>query len=128
MIIEILTLCDNATLDNNGKLNIVGAFDSIFPKQVPIKFSCFLAIRIRFSKIDTDDKKLRVSLINVDGKAISIPVLGTPMKIMGIQSTPVGYFVEKIEPLEINLFGDHQIDVSVNGQLLGSIPFYVIQK
>ena len=129
MIIEILTLCDKATFDDNGKLNIFGTFDSLFLKQVPIKFFCCLAIRIRFSKTDTGDKKLKVSLIDANGKAISTPVSGYPMKTVGIQSAaPVGHFVEKIGPLDLNMFGDHQIDVSVDGQFLGSIPFYVIQE
>lgn len=129
MVIEIFTLCDKAIFDDNGKLYVFGTFDSLFLKQVPVKFSCFLAIRIRFSKTDTGDRKLKVSLIDANGKAISRPVSGNPKKTVGIQSSaPVGHFVEKIGPLDLNMFGDHQIDVSVDGQLLGSTPFYVIQE
>ena len=51
MNIEAFLLCDAAT-GHQGKLNVLGAFDTIYAKQLPVIHpACAIALRIRFTKI-----------------------------------------------------------------------------
>jgi len=60
MNIEAFLLCDAAT-DQNGKLNVLGAFDNIFAKEMPTRHrACSIASRIRFSKIEAGDHTVKI--------------------------------------------------------------------
>ena len=48
MNIQVAVLCDAAT-DDNGKLNLLGAFDTIYTQQLPaIHPQCSIALRVTF--------------------------------------------------------------------------------
>ena len=52
MTIQIAVLCDAAT-DYNGKLNLLGTFDTILTSQLPaIHPQCSIALRIAFNRIE----------------------------------------------------------------------------
>ena len=58
MNVEAFLLCDCAT-DQNGKMNILGAFDTLFFKEMPGVFkACSIAARVRFEKIETGDETI----------------------------------------------------------------------
>ncbi len=49
MKVEIFTLCDAATIDAAGKLNVLGSFDRLNSPAEPIThMHCALAIKLRF--------------------------------------------------------------------------------
>jgi hypothetical protein len=51
MKVEIFTLCDAATTDAAGKLNILGSFDRLNATQTPVMHpQCALAIKLRFER------------------------------------------------------------------------------
>jgi len=59
MNIELFVLCDAAT-DQQGKLNILGAFDSLWAQKVPVSHpQCAVALRIRFSKIEEGEHNIK---------------------------------------------------------------------
>ncbi len=73
MDIEIFTLCDAAT-DYSGRLNILGAFDTIYANSFPATHpQCSVALRIRFSKIEEGPHKVKVNFVDEDGRAIIPP-------------------------------------------------------
>ena len=50
MNIQVAVLCDAAT-DDNGKLNLLGAFDTIYTQQLPaVHPQCSIALRVTFSE------------------------------------------------------------------------------
>ena len=64
---ELLTLCD-ASSDYNGKLCILGTFDTIFAAQTPtVVPSCSIASRLRFEKGEEGDHSLKLNLVYRDG-------------------------------------------------------------
>ena len=74
MDIEAFLLCDAAT-DTHGKLNVLGAFDNIFVKQLPTKHpTCAIAARIRFTKSEQGEHKIKINVVNQDGEKI-VPTL-----------------------------------------------------
>ena len=78
MKVEVLTLCDAATVDAAGKLNILGAFDRLNATAEPITHPhCALAVKLRFERIEEGHKKIRVTFVNADGAPVMPPIDGT---------------------------------------------------
>ena len=74
MNIQVAVLCDAATEDN-GKLNLLGAFDTIFAPQLPaVHPQCAVALRVTFMSGDEGDHKLKLNFVNADGKSIMPPI------------------------------------------------------
>jgi hypothetical protein len=74
MEVEAFILCDCAT-DQQGKLNILGAFDRLYARKIPaVHPACAVAVRLRFSKIEEGDHTIRINFIDADGNPAG-PVL-----------------------------------------------------
>ena len=70
MNIQVAVLCDAAT-DDNMKLNLLGAFDTIYAPQMPaIHPQCAVALRMTFTAGDEGTRQLSLNFINADGKPI----------------------------------------------------------
>ena len=68
MNIQVAVLCDAAT-DDNGKLNLLGAFDTIYAQQLPaVHPQCAVALRVTFAASDEGQRKLTLNFINADGR------------------------------------------------------------
>src|ERR1700712_4109961 len=71
MKVEIFTLCDAATADSGGKLNILGSFDRINANAVPVTHPlCALAIKMRFERLEEGEKRIGISFVDSDGTAV----------------------------------------------------------
>ena len=126
MNIEAFLLCDCAT-ESGGKLNVLGAFDSIFVKQMPaVHPACTIAARIRFQKIEEGEHKIRVNVIDEDGKAI-VPRLdgNISVKVGGNVSSAVVNLVLNLQRLRLESYGEYRIDLAIDGRQEGSLPFNV---
>jgi len=128
MNIEAFLLCDCATQDRQGKLNVLGAFNNIFVAQMPyVHPACTVAGRVRFTKIEEGDHKIRINIIDQDGQAIG------PKKIEGHLSARVGddvdsaafNFILNFQRLKFQKYGQYRIDLAIDGRQEGSLPFHV---
>lgn len=129
MKLEIFTLCEAATV-SGGRLNILGAFDRIHSNKTPITHPiCAIAIRMRFEKIETGTKRIRISFINADGKPV-MPTLEQTCTVKDdkYKLSSILNLVLLIQQIKLNDFGAYSIDLAVDGRLEGSIPVYVIQS
>lgn len=129
MKVEILTLCDFASADAAGKLNIIGVFDTINAYQVPIVFGpCALAARIRFNRIEEGLKRIKISFVDADGRAI-LPAMETqvPIKMTGDGSSATAQVVSIMSLLKLPSFGEYSIDLAVDGRQEGTAPLYTRQ-
>src|SRR5437868_2338561 len=80
MEIQVAVLCDAAT-DYNGKLNILGTFDTIYTAQMPAFHpQCSIAIRIAFSRIEEGQHKLKINFVDEDGKLV-MPSIDLPVDV-----------------------------------------------
>jgi hypothetical protein len=76
MQVEIFTMADAAT-ESAGKLNMLGSFDTIFSKDLPVIFPAFTILsRIRIYKGEELDHKFSVSIEGPDGNQIIEPFHG----------------------------------------------------
>ena len=79
MHVEIFTLCDAATVDAAGKLNILGSFDNLSAASEPIvHMQCALALKLRFARIEEGQKRFRLAFVDSDGKAVMQPLDDVP--------------------------------------------------
>src|SRR2546421_10148411 len=82
MKVEIFTLCDAATTDAGGKLNILGAFDPLAAKEAPATHpQCALAIKLRFERLEEGQRRIRISFVDSDGTSI-MPTLDTNARFL----------------------------------------------
>jgi len=127
MNIEVYALCDAATNDT-GKLNMLGAFDTIGVRQVPaVHPQCAIALRIRFESIERGEHKIAVNFVDLDGKNI-IPPMNGPINVNfpDGQRSGSANLVLNIQGLKLEKYGEYSIDLAIDGRREGSLPLFVI--
>ena len=128
MDIEAFLLCDAAT-DTHGKLNVLGAFDNIFVKQLPAKHAtCAIAARIRFTKSEQGEHKIKINVVNQDGEKI-VPTLDGKIGVRipdHTESVAVN-LVLNLHQLEFKSIGRYSIDLSMDDKHIASLPLNVRQ-
>ena len=126
MDIQIAVLCDAAT-DNNGKLNILGTFDTIYTNQLPaVHPQCSIALRVTFSKSEEGPHKMKLNFVDEDGKLV-MPSIDIPLDVAVPEDTIFisRNFIINIQQLKFEKPGLYSIEISKSGQQEGSIPLLV---
>ena len=125
---EIFTLCDAAT-EGAGKLNILGSFDTLFSHQEPMVYpGCALVLKLRFSRIEEGNHKLKITFIDDDGKAVMQPLENEiPVGLNPKASTATTNVILNIQQLKLPHFGEYAISLAVDGREEMSLPLYVIK-
>ncbi|MGI8821637.1 MAG: DUF6941 family protein [Chthoniobacterales bacterium] len=127
MKVEIFTLCDAATTDAGGKLNVLGSFDRLQATQAPVTHPlCALAIKMRFERLEEGPKRIRISFIDSDGKPV-MPTLdaNTQVSFPPDEHTVTACLVLQLQQLKLPNFGEYSIDLGVDGRQEASIPLFV---
>jgi hypothetical protein len=130
---EILTacLCDSAA-DYNGKLCILGAFDTIQARQLPnVHPHCSVAIRMLLKDADRGPHKIVVGLIDSDGKellpagkiSIDFQVPPLPENAFFISSN----VVLNLQGLLLPAVSQYSFDVTIDGVIRARIPLQVVK-
>jgi hypothetical protein len=128
MNIEVYSLCDAATNDL-GKLNMLGAFDSILASQLPfIHPQCAIVLRIRFESIERGEHRVIVTFVDLDGRNIIPPANGTiNVNFPDGQRSGSANLILNIQRLKLEKYGEYSIDLAIDGRSEGSLPLFVIQ-
>jgi len=126
MNIEAFLLCDAAT-DQNGKLNVLGAFDNIFAKEMPTRHrACSIASRIRFSKIEAGDHTVKIFIIDADGSSIGPKLEGGISVRIGDDADAVAVnLILNMQNLEFQQYGQYQIDLAIDDTVQASLPLHI---
>jgi hypothetical protein len=127
MTIQVAVLCDAAT-DDNGKLNLLGAFDTIYTQQLPaIHPQCSIALRVTFFSGDEGKHELRMNFVDADGASIMPDFPPIPVDVVLPEDMHFGTrnFIVNIQQLKFESPGLYSIDVSLDGQPQASIPLLV---
>ncbi len=127
MKVELFVLCDAAT-DYHGKLNILGTFDSIWAKQIPaVHPLCAVALRLRFSKIEEGEHKIKISIVDEDGKEVVKPVeanVNILFKNAPHTSTATNMILN-LQGIKFPNFGEYSIDLAIDGRHEASLPLCI---
>jgi hypothetical protein len=129
MNVQVAVLCDAAT-DENLKLNLLGAFDTIYTQQLPaIHPQCSVALRVTFGHEDEGKHTLRLNFVDADGQSImpeqrtiDIPV---DVVLPGDSHFGTRNFIVNFVQLKFEHAGLFSVDVSLDGKEQTSIPLLV---
>jgi len=127
MNIQVAVLCDAAT-DDNGKLNLLGAFDTIYTPQLPATHpQCSIALRVTFSSGDEGKHTLRLNFVDADGHSIMPDFPPIPVEVVLPDDMHFGTrnFIVNIQQLKFENPGLYSIDISLDDQPQSSIPLLV---
>ena len=129
MNIEVFSLCDAATNDT-GKLNILGAFDTLWIKQVPgVHPQCAVVLRIRFNSQERGEHRITVNFVDIDGKHIIPSTTGMiHVNFPDQQRTGSANLILNIHGLKVERIGEYSIDLSVDGINCASLPLFVLTR
>jgi hypothetical protein len=126
MNIQVAVLCDAAT-DDNGKLNLLGAFDTIYTQQLPaVHPQCSVALRVTFGHEDEGSHKLKLLFVDADGRPI-MPGIDIPVDVAlpGDSHFGTRNFIVNIQQLKFDNPGLYSMDVSLDERPQASIPLLV---
>ena len=126
MTIQVAVLCDAAT-EYNGKLNLLGTFDTIYTQSMPAHHpQCSVATRIAFERNEEGRHQLAIHFVDEDGQPImnatEVPVDVTfPADATFISRN----FIVNIQQLKFEKTGLYSVDVVLDNRRLCSIPLAV---
>lgn len=128
MEVQIAALCDSAA-DYNGKLCIMGTFDTILAQNFPFLHpQCSIALRLLFRDDDSGAFPVKINIVNEDGQAL-VPPIETRLDI-AIPDDGVFFtrnVVCNLQHLKFERPGFYSIDVTINGKPVVGIPFRIAQ-
>ena len=127
MNIQVAVLCDAAT-DDNGKLNLLGAFDTIYTQQLPaVHPQCSIALRVTFSSDDEGKHQLQLNFVDADGHSIMVNFPPIPVEVALPEDMHFGTrnFIVNLQQMKFENPGLYSIDISLDGQPQTSIPLLV---
>ncbi len=126
MNIQVAVLCDAAT-DDNGKLNLLGAFDTIFTPTLPaVHPQCTVALRVTFVSGDEGNRKIKLNFVNADGKSI-MPPIEIPVAVTFPEDAHflTRNFVVNIQGLKFPEIGVYSVDIRLDDKPRAAIPLWV---
>ncbi|MGA2863066.1 MAG: hypothetical protein ABSF95_01115 [Verrucomicrobiota bacterium] len=127
MNIQVAVLCDAAT-DDHGKLNLLGAFDTIYTRQLPaVHPQCSIALRLTFFSGDEGQHHLRINFVDADGHPImpGFPPIPIEVALPDDLHFSTRTFIVNIQQLKFADPGLYAIDISLDDQPQASIPLLV---
>jgi len=130
---EVLTalIADSAS-DYQGKLCVLGSFDTICARQYPaVHPHCSIALRLLFRTGDEGKHTIQISFIDSDGKAI-LPEGGPRIEFtMGEPPAQAFFwsqnFIFNIAGLRLPSPGQYSLDVLYDGKIVSRIPLQGVQ-
>jgi hypothetical protein len=126
MNIQVAVLCDAAT-DDNGKLNLLGAFDTIYSQKLPaIHPQCSIALRVTFASDDEGQHALTVNFVDADGHPIAkFPPIPLEVTLPEDMHFGTRNFIVNMQQLKFDNPGLYSIDVLLDDRPQASIPLLV---
>ena len=128
MDIQVAVLCDAAT-DYKGKLNLLGTFNSVHTRELPANYpQCSIVLRVVFKLVEEGSHKLRINFVDEDGKFV-MPSIELPFDVKVPENDSFTYrnFILNIQRLKFEKFGQHAVDIAIDGRQEASIPLEVKQ-
>src|SRR5580765_6526332 len=115
MNIQVAVLCDAAT-DDNGKLNLLGSFDTIYARELPaVHPQCAVALRVTFFSSDEGKHNLKLNFVNADGHPI-MPHVTVPVDVTLPEEVHFGTrnFIFNFQQLKFDEPGLYSMDITLD--------------
>ena len=118
--LKFLTLCDYATVSQEGKLSIVGIFDRIFTEKTPSSFIRMFIVAIIEGE-PSGKYEVELNIKDPLGKKVL-----TPMNLkIELSVTGRSNFITDVLNMPIPQFGEYSLEIKSGDKSLGSTVFWV---
>ena len=125
MNIEAFLICDAAT-DSQGKLNLLGAFDTIYLTDVPaVHPQCAIVLRLRLDRSQHGEHAITLHLIDEDGQHVIKPLDGRFRVGGGTGATATSNLILNLQGLQLKRFGELAFHLHIDGKAMASLPLYI---
>lgn len=127
MEVDLAVIADAANVSQEGKLNILGVFDTIWTREFPFRHAAMVfVVRMRADFTEQGAHRMEVRLMDADG--------GQLFKAEGPMQVPGGVPGRPLKPhvimglggISFQKPGDYSFEVIVDGHHMKSVPLYVM--
>ncbi len=128
MDLDFAVIADAANVSQEGKLNLLGVFDTIWAREFPFRHAAMVfVLRVKADFTEQGNHHLEVRLIDADG--------GQLFRAEGPLQVPPGPPGRPIRPhvvlglsgVSFARPGDYSFEVMLDGRHLASVPLYVME-
>jgi len=131
MELKLGLICDSANVSHEGKLNILGEFNTIWGQQPPVKWPTLtLVARFETHAVEGSKHALTIDVVDEDGQSIldkqitgtlvfSQTGLGRPLRANVLIS---------FRDLTFPKFGAFEFRLLIDGRSLGTVAIYIAQQ
>jgi hypothetical protein len=122
MEVDLAVIADAANVSQEGKLNILGIFDTIWAREFPFRHAAMVfVLRVRADFTEEGTHQLEVRLLDADGEQL--------FKAEGPIQVPSSAPGRPVKPHVImGLSGaSYSFELVIDGEHLKSVPLYIMQ-
>jgi hypothetical protein len=128
--VNLAVLCDAANVSREGKLNILGEFDSIHASSFPLTYpTMVLVVRMEAHPTEQGDHRLKLQLIDADGQDVVPPLEGEfttgrpPFPGVPARTAPI---ILQMHGVRFDHPGHYSFELLVDGHHLRSLPLHFV--
>lgn len=127
MEIEIFTLADYAANTGNGKLTIVGTFDTLWTQQVPTLRNCSVVVKMRLGNSEVGKHTVRLKFLDPAGKEfVPSPTFNIAHKANPNADYNAIPLVMNLNPLKLAKLGKYAIELYYDGEFHSGLKLTLV--
>ena len=130
VLVNLAVLCDAANVSREGKLNILGEFDSIHASSFPLTYpTMVLVVRLEAHPTEEGDHALKLQLIDADGGDVVPPLVGEfttgrpPFPGVPVRTAPI---ILQMHGVRFEQPGHYSFELLVDGHHLRSLALHFV--
>ncbi len=130
MQVNLAVLCDAANVSREGKLNILGEFDSIHVSTFPLIYpTMVLVVRLEAHPTEAGDHRLKLHLVDEDGRDVvpylhgDFPTGDPPFLGVPIRTAPL---ILQMHGVRFEAPGHYSFELLVDNHHLRSLPLHLL--
>ena len=129
MDIDLAVIADAANVSQEGKLNILGVFDTIWAREFPFRHAAMVfVIRVRADFTEQGLHQLDVRLVNADGSQL-FKAEGPLQVPNGVPGRPIKpHVIMGLSGITFPSPGDYSVEIFVDNEHMKSVPLYVVER
>lgn len=125
MQVELFTLCDGA-YNYDGRLTIVGTFDTIKESRVPFRKSLSIAAILKREAAEREAKELAIGIVDGEGMPV-MPAIKMQISFPSDVAQTKLVIAMKLDNVSFKGYGAHKLVMTDNGVEIFSYGFNVSQ-